>query len=148
AYRVAVLRRALQDVQGPLLTKHGWAANAELLLAVLPHVRRAEGAEVSLRYTRRERPTRFRPWSTALELWDLARKAPKRLARARAAAAAAEQRPGGAQGQPRAVQPPPAAPKPAEAAAPAPREGEQRPVPGQRPQHPKPQQPRQRQRQR
>jgi hypothetical protein len=93
AYRVAVLRRALQDHEGrPLLTKHGWAANAELLLCVLPHVRRADGAEVSLRYTRRERPTRFHPWSTALELWDLARKAPKRLAQARAASVAADAR--------------------------------------------------------
>jgi hypothetical protein len=93
AYRVAVLRRALQDHEGrPLLTKHGWAANAELLLCVLPHVRRADGAEVSLRYTRRERATRFRPWSTALELWDLARKAPRRLAQARAASVAADGR--------------------------------------------------------
>ena len=93
AYRVAVLRRALQDVEGkPLLTKHGWAANAELLLCVLPHVRRADGAEVSLRYNRRERLTRFRPWSTALELWDLARKAPRRLALARAASVAADAR--------------------------------------------------------
>ncbi|SOD02440.1 Glycosyltransferase involved in cell wall bisynthesis [bacterium JGI 053] len=106
AYRVAVLRRALQDVEGrPLLTKHGWAANAELLLCVLPHVRRADGAEVSLRYTRRERPTRFKPWSTALELWDLARKAPKRLALARAASVAADAR-GAA-----APAPPPAQPR-------------------------------------
>lgn len=94
AYRVSVLRRALQDHEGrPMLTKHGWAVNAELLVAVLPHVRRAEGAEVRLRYTRRERPTRFRPWSTAMELWDIARKAPRRLAQARAAAAAADARP-------------------------------------------------------
>jgi hypothetical protein len=93
AYRVAVLRRALQDLEGrPLLTRHGWAANAELLLAVLPHVRRADGAEVSLRYTRRERPTRFSPWSTAMELWNLARKAPRRLAQARAASVAADAR--------------------------------------------------------
>ena len=116
AYRVAVLRRALQDREGqPLLTKHGWAANAELLLCVLPHVRRAEGAEVSLRYTRRERATRFRPWNTALELWDLARKAPRRLAQARARADAAEAR----------------GPAPAPSPAPAPA-----PQPGPRPQRP------------
>jgi len=80
AYRVAVLKRALQDRDGrPLLTRSGWAANAELLLCVAPHVRRAEAVEVSLRYTRRQRETRFRPWTTALELWDLARRAPRRL---------------------------------------------------------------------
>jgi glycosyl transferase family 2 len=110
AYRVSVLKRALQDHDGrPLLTKHGWAANAELLLSVTPHVRRAEDAEVSLRYTRRERPTRFRPWSTAVELWNLARRAPRRLAEARAAAAKADaQHP----------QAPPRAPEPAAAEAP------------------------------
>ncbi|HSU16393.1 glycosyltransferase [Longimicrobium sp.] len=107
AYRVSVLKRALQDRDGkPLLTKHGWAANAELLLCVTPHVRRAEDAEVSLHYTRRERPTRFRPWSTALELWDFARKAPRRLAEARAAAAASD-----------AKQPPQKPPRPEPAAA-------------------------------
>jgi len=90
AYRVSILKRALQDRDGkPLLTKHGWAANAELLLSVTPHVRRAEDAEVRLRYTRRERATRFRPWATAVELWDLARKGPRRMALARAALAAA-----------------------------------------------------------
>jgi hypothetical protein len=110
AYRVSVLKRALQDRDGkPLLTKHGWAANAELLLCITPHVRRAEDAEVSLRYTRRERPTRFRPWSTAVELWDFVRQAPRRLAEARAAAATADaQRPAK----------PPRAPEPAVAEAP------------------------------
>jgi len=89
AYRVSVLKRALQDRGGkPLLTRHGWAANAELLLAVAPHVRRAEEAEVQMRYTRRERTTRFRPWNTVVELWGLARKAPGRLREARAAIAA------------------------------------------------------------
>ncbi|HEU0054997.1 MAG TPA: glycosyltransferase family 2 protein, partial [Longimicrobium sp.] len=79
AYRVAVLKRALQEVDGkPLLTRGGWAANAELLLQVAPHARRAEDAEVRLRYTRRERETRFRPWGTAMEVWDLVRKAKKR----------------------------------------------------------------------
>ncbi|MFL5540682.1 MAG: glycosyltransferase family 2 protein [Longimicrobiaceae bacterium] len=120
AYRVAVLRRALQDREGqPLLTKHGWAANAELLLCVLPHVRRAEGAEVSLRYTRRERPTRFRPWSTALELWDLARKAPRRLAQARARADAADARGPAPAPQP-GPRPQPPAERPAASGTPAP----------------------------
>ncbi|HEU4456811.1 MAG TPA: glycosyltransferase family 2 protein [Longimicrobium sp.] len=81
AYRAQVIRRALQDREGkPLVTGSGWAANAELLLAVAPHVRRGEGIEVSLRYGRRERPTRFRAWGTAVDLWNLARRAPRRLA--------------------------------------------------------------------
>jgi hypothetical protein len=141
AYRVSVLRRALQDHEGrPMLTKHGWAVNAELLVAVLPHVRRAEGAEVRLRYTRRERPTRFRPWSTALELWDVARKAPRRLAQARAAAAAADARP--APGGPAPQRPPPpqhAAPAPQRSQHEAP-SGRRQSQHGGSPDRPRPQQ--------
>ena len=79
AYRVAVLKRALAETEGkPLLSRPGWAANVELLLAVTPHVRRADVAEVSLRYTRRDRTTRFHPWGTVVEVWNLARRAPRR----------------------------------------------------------------------
>ncbi len=81
AYRVHVVKRALQEREGaPLLTRQGWAANAELLMAVAPHTRRADRAEVQLRYTRRERETRFTPWPTLRETWELVRHAP-RLAR-------------------------------------------------------------------
>ncbi len=81
AYRITVLKRALAERDGkPLLTHVGWAANAELLAAVAPHARRAEEAEVSLRYDRRERETRFRPWSTAMEMWRLRRGLPRRPA--------------------------------------------------------------------
>jgi glycosyltransferase involved in cell wall biosynthesis len=109
AYRVQVIKRALADREGaPLLTRQGWAANAELLMRVAPHARRADQAPVEIRYTRRERPTRFEPWAALRETWELAKRAPRR---GRAAAAAA---------------PPPAAPAPepapAEAAEPA-REG-------------------------
>jgi glycosyltransferase involved in cell wall biosynthesis len=79
AYRVAVLKRALAETEGkPLLSGTGWAANVELLLAVTPHVRRADVAEVSLRYARRDRGTRFHPWGTVVEVWNLARRAPRR----------------------------------------------------------------------
>ena len=79
AYRVAVLKRALGESDGkPLLTRPGLAANVEILLAVSPHVRRADSAEVSLRYSRRERPTRFRAWGMVKEVWDLRRHAPRR----------------------------------------------------------------------
>ena len=88
AYRVAVLKRALGERDGkPLLTGQGWAANAELLLAVAPHARRAEAAEVSVRYDRRDRESRFRPWGALSEVWRLSRRAPRapRAPRARAA---------------------------------------------------------------
>lgn len=99
AYRVHVIKRALQDREGgPLLTRQGWAANAELLMAVAPHTRRADRAEVQLRYARRDRETRFDPWPALRETWELVRRAP-RLAGAVAAPA------------------PPAEPVPVEAAA-------------------------------
>lgn len=79
AYRVAVLKRALAERNGDaLLSRRGWGANVELLLAVAPHVRRAEGAELVLRYDRRQRETRFRPWDTVTDLWDLSRRTPRR----------------------------------------------------------------------
>jgi glycosyltransferase involved in cell wall biosynthesis len=101
AYRVQVIKRALADREGaPLLTRQGWAANAELLMRVAPHARRADQSPVEIRYTRRERPSRFEPWAALRETWELAKRAPRR---GRAVAAAA----------------PPAAPAPAPEAAPA-----------------------------
>ncbi len=77
AYRISVLKKALADRDGAvLLSREGWAANAELLLTVTPYARRAEQAEISMRYDRRQRPTRFRPWNTFVQLWNLSREAP------------------------------------------------------------------------
>lgn len=77
AYRVSVLKRALAEAgDDPLLTRTGWAANAELLHAVLPHARRVEGVEVALRFDRRRRPSRFRPLPHLRETWRLARSLP------------------------------------------------------------------------
>jgi glycosyltransferase involved in cell wall biosynthesis len=93
AYRVQVIKRALADREGaPLLTRQGWAANAELLLRVAPNVRRADHAPAEIRYTRRERGTRFDAWAALKETWELARHAPRR-GRAVPAAAAAETEP-------------------------------------------------------
>ncbi len=76
AYRVSVLKRAINESNGhALISGQAWAANVELLLAVAPHARRTEAAETSVRYHLRQRPTRFRPWNTLLEMWDLSRRA-------------------------------------------------------------------------
>lgn len=78
AYRVAVLKRALAERgEAPLLSRHGWAANAELLFAALPYARRAEEVPVSIRYDLRDRPTRFEAWKTFRELWHLSRRQPR-----------------------------------------------------------------------
>jgi hypothetical protein len=74
AYRVICLRRALQQRNGhPLLTREGWAANAELLRAVAPHARRVDETTVAPRYDRLSRATRFQPWPTLLQLLRLPR---------------------------------------------------------------------------
>jgi glycosyltransferase involved in cell wall biosynthesis len=74
AYRVSVLKRALAERNGSqLLRRRGLAANAELLLAVAPHVRRTEAADVALRYHLRQRETRFQPWNALVETWSFAR---------------------------------------------------------------------------
>lgn len=61
-YRLFTLVRALADVgeDAPLLTQEGWAANAELLLRVWPHIRRGETIEAPPRRERRYRASRFR----------------------------------------------------------------------------------------
>ncbi len=77
AYRISLLKKALVERNGtPLLSKEGWAANAELLLAVAPYARRAEETEISMRYHLRQRPTRFKAWNTLVELWNLSRRPP------------------------------------------------------------------------
>lgn len=74
AYRMAVLKRALAERNGtPLLTSEGWAANVQLLGAIAPHCRRADGVEVERHYEMRQRPSRFRPWNTFVGVWNVAR---------------------------------------------------------------------------
>lgn len=78
AYRISVLKRLLAERNGtPLLTSDGWAANLELLLAASPHSRRTEGLEVERRYDLRQRASRFRPWTTLVEVWNVARRSRK-----------------------------------------------------------------------
>ncbi len=61
-YRLFTLARAISDLpdaEARLLSHEGWAANAELLLRVLPHVRRFEQVESQLDYSRRYRDSRL-----------------------------------------------------------------------------------------
>lgn len=70
AYRVIVLKKALRDrpESDPLVRADGWAANLELLGRLAPHARRIAEVPFDLRYDLQTRPSRFRPWKTALEL--------------------------------------------------------------------------------
>jgi glycosyltransferase involved in cell wall biosynthesis len=79
AYRVSVLKRLVAERNGDLLLSHsGWAANVELLMAVAPHSRRTETAELELRYDRRQRESRFQPWPTIRQTIGLARELQRR----------------------------------------------------------------------
>jgi glycosyltransferase involved in cell wall biosynthesis len=62
-YRLFTLTRAIGDLPAgaPLIGQKGWAANAELLLRVWPHIRRHETIEAPERPDRRVRESRFRP---------------------------------------------------------------------------------------
>jgi len=60
AYRVGLLKRALERADGRPLVRHdGWAANVELLLAVSPLTDRIVETESEVRYDRRNRRTRL-----------------------------------------------------------------------------------------
>jgi glycosyltransferase involved in cell wall biosynthesis len=75
AYRVALLKRTLAERNGvPLVTTDGWAANVELLAAVAPHSRRTEGVDVVHRGDLRQRPSRFKPWSALVDVWNVTRR--------------------------------------------------------------------------
>lgn len=74
AYRVGLLKKALRDHDGTrLVSRDGWAANLELLLAVAPHARRVEETEAEARYDRRVRPSRQSVWRAARDYVGLLR---------------------------------------------------------------------------
>lgn len=74
AYRTVVVRKALDACrEDPLLTRSGWAANAELLAKLAPFARRIARAPVTMRYDIRWRRTRVRVLSTVAEILRLRR---------------------------------------------------------------------------
>jgi glycosyltransferase involved in cell wall biosynthesis len=68
-YRLFVLKRALGRASEDRLLKHqGWAANAELLMSVWPHVRQVDELDTAPDYSRRFRRSRFRALP---QLWSV-----------------------------------------------------------------------------
>ncbi len=90
-YRLFTLGRALADAGegNALLGQKGWAANAELLLRVLPTVRRGEVIDPSPTRVRRYRESRFQPWPQLRALMHARRDPSIREAAERARSAAA-----------------------------------------------------------
>lgn len=77
AYRVITLKKLLDERNGrPLFQGQGWAANVELLRAVVPYARRVDEAPVAIRYNRRFRESRFRPWETIRGIISMLRAGP------------------------------------------------------------------------
>lgn len=79
AYRVVVLKKALRDIEhgGKLADATGWGANAELLAIAASHARRIEESPFRPSYSRRSRPSRFRPVASLLGLLRLRRRLPR-----------------------------------------------------------------------
>ncbi len=72
AYRAVVIRKAVAAARdGSLLTRSGWAANAQLLAALTPFARRVAEVPVGLRYDIRHRRTRVRLVPTVFQLLRL-----------------------------------------------------------------------------
>lgn len=74
-YRLFTLARALDapDADSRILRHDGWAADAELLLRVLPHARRAEEMEAPVDFSRRYRESRLQPLDVVRDLRRAAR---------------------------------------------------------------------------
>src|SRR5688572_4532673 len=74
AYRLYGVKRALEESGGRRLIRYdGWAGNAELLRAVIPHARRVEVLDVEDRSDRLQRPRRERPLASAMRVRPMAR---------------------------------------------------------------------------
>jgi dolichol-phosphate mannosyltransferase len=78
AYRLIVLKKALRDMEkaGSLVGASGWGANVELLSTAAPHARRIEESPFKPTYSRRARPSRFRPIASLRGLLRLRRRIP------------------------------------------------------------------------
>lgn len=87
ALRLIALRQATRQAgERPLLSTEGWCANAELLARLVPHARRVESVDATVRYDLRQRPSRVRPLEALQAAWRA--RALVRAARAAATSAA------------------------------------------------------------
>jgi len=78
-FRVSVLRELIKARgNAPLVTGDRWAANADLLLGVLPFARRTETVPLDARYDLRVRESRVRPFADGIQLFRFARGARNR----------------------------------------------------------------------
>ena len=78
-FRVSVLRELIKARgSAPLVTGDRWAANADLLLGVLPFARRTETLPLDARYDLRVRESRVRPFADGIQLFRFARGARNR----------------------------------------------------------------------
>jgi hypothetical protein len=71
AMRLSVAKDALPGT-GPIITSHGWAANAELIGRTAAVSRRIEGVPTRERYDLLQRPIESDPWMAAKALWRAA----------------------------------------------------------------------------
>ena len=73
-YRISVVRDLLKAAgEQPIVRSEGWSANVELLVRSSRFARRIESIAFSPRYELRPRPTRVRPWKSAVALFRSAR---------------------------------------------------------------------------
>jgi hypothetical protein len=74
AYRLYAIKNAMEERKGRRLLCHaGWAGQAELLKAVMPHARRVDVVDVDDRLDRMQRPRRERPFAAAFEVRSMAK---------------------------------------------------------------------------
>jgi glycosyltransferase involved in cell wall biosynthesis len=69
AFRLVTLRNAFRAQQGPLLTREGWCANAELIARTARAARRVDTVRTVERHDLRRRQSRVHPGRTAVALW-------------------------------------------------------------------------------
>lgn len=75
-YRISLIRELLKSYgDKPLVTADGWAANVQMLIAILPLARRAEKVSVDSRYELRVRATRIKPFADSMALFRFGRAA-------------------------------------------------------------------------